>query len=323
MAFFVGIDVSKLTLEACKLCDGKPLHRKFPHSPSGFRALLSWIARDAASHTVMLAMEATGSYHLPLAHFAHAHDLRVFVLNPTRLKHYAHSQPRRAKTDREDARLIATYLSKHHEQLHVYTPPRQAVADLRHLVRRREQLIKMLKQEENRVRELATDHILTQSHQRVIHFLTEEKQDVDQRIDQLLKEDEQLQSAYKRLRTVPQVGRILAVSLLAEMGDGKAFEKSKNVTAWLGLAPLMQQSGTSVYKEGRISHGNSMLRKALYMSALGAMRNGTWEAWLKPHRERGKSGKVLMVALMDKIARVCWGIMKTQHNFDPKRVFLT
>lgn len=105
MTFFVGIDVSKLTLEACKLCDGKPLHRKFPHSPSEFRALLSWIARDAASHTVMLAMEATGSYHLPLAHFAHAHDLRVFVLNPTRLKHYAHSQPRRAKTDREDARL--------------------------------------------------------------------------------------------------------------------------------------------------------------------------------------------------------------------------
>jgi transposase len=198
----------------------------------------------------------SGHYHVALAHAAHANGLHVYVLNPARVKFYARSQPRRAKTDREDAKLLADYVSKHLEQLHEYEPPREAVATLRALVRRREQLIKMLKQEGNRIGELDEDHVLYSSLSRIISVLRAERAQVDTRIDELIEQDRELAASHKQLRTIPQVGRVLAMSILSEMGDGKAFEKAKDVTAWLGLAPLVRQSGTSVNHKGRISYDN-------------------------------------------------------------------
>ena len=319
--FFVGVDVAKHTLEACKLVDGKHRCRKFDNSPFGFRSLLNWIQESSHEQPVHLAMEATGRYHLALAHFAWANQLHVYVLNPQRLKHYAKSQPRRPKTDREDAKMMADYVSKHLEQLHAYEPPREAVATLRELVRRREQLIKMLKQERNRICELDEQHPIYSSLSKMIDILGQERDEIDAKIDTLIQQDQELAESYKRLRTIPQVGRVLAMSVLAEMGDGKAFEKAKDVTAWLGLAPMVRESGKSVSFKPRISFGNHIMRKGLYMSALGAMKNGNWEDWLEPHRARGKSGHVLMVALMDKIARTCWGVLKNQSDFNPKLAF--
>lgn len=320
-ALFVGVDVAKSTLEACKFVAGRFHHRKFPNLPYGFQALVDWLSPGFDSQDIFLAVESTGRCHLALVHFAQACDLSVFVLNPAKLKHYAQSQPRRAKTDREDAKLIAMYLSKHHEQLHRFEPARQEVMALRELVRRRDQLIKMLKQEGNRLSALDENHILYSSHQNLIELLNAEKNDVDARIDALLEQDVELQTSFELLKSVPQVGRVLAMTILAEMSDGKTFEKAKEVTAWLGLAPMAHQSGTSVNYRARTSYGNSRMRKALFMSAMGALRSKTWDKWLEPHKQRGKAGKVLIIALMDKIARVCWGILKSQRPFDPNLVF--
>ena len=79
--FFVGVDVAKHTLEACKLVDGKHRCRKFNNSPFGFRSLLNWIQESTHEQPVHLAMEATGRYHLALAHFAWANQLHVHVLS--------------------------------------------------------------------------------------------------------------------------------------------------------------------------------------------------------------------------------------------------
>lgn len=320
-ALFVGVDVAKSTLEACKFVAGRFHHRKFPNLPYGFQSLVDWLTLASESQDIFLAVESTGRCHLALVEFAHACDLNVFVLNPARLKHYAQSQPRRAKTDREDAKLITMYLSKHHEQLHRFKPARQEVLALRELVRRRDQLIKMLKQEGNRLSALDEAHVLYSSHQKLIDLLNEEKNDIDARIDTLMAQDAELQSSFKLLKSVPQVGRVLAMTILAEMSEGKTFEKAKEVTAWLGLAPMAHQSGTSVNYSARTSYGNTRMRNALFMSAMGALRSKTWDRWLEPHRQRGKSGKVLIIALMDKLARVCWGILKSKRPFDPNLVF--
>jgi transposase len=64
--------------------------------------LARWLRGIARGSIV--AMEATGAYHKPLAALAHAAGMRVFILNPQALKHYARGIGVRAKTDPVDAR---------------------------------------------------------------------------------------------------------------------------------------------------------------------------------------------------------------------------
>ena len=155
---------------------------------------------------------------------------------------------------------------------------------------------------------------------RMQEFITQELKRLEQQLDELLKQDEQLHTNYKLLLSIPQVGKVLALTWLAEI-DEQNFQWAKDITAWLGLAPLEYSSGTSVYRPGQISHGNIRLRQALYMGAMGALTNEQWEDWLEPQQARGKSGNKLLVALMDKLLRVCWGVLKHQQPFCPKTAF--
>ena len=71
---------------------------------AGFREVLAF-----SPVSNVLAMEASGPYHLPLAMFLHAHGRQVSVANPLQVKHFCRMKFHRAKTDRKDAQFIADY----------------------------------------------------------------------------------------------------------------------------------------------------------------------------------------------------------------------
>jgi transposase len=102
-----GVDVSKAWLIIGDYERAVPL--KIDNTPMALARWLSSIARGS-----IVAMEATGVYHQGLAAMAHAAGMRVFVLNPRALKHYAQAIGQRGKTDPIDTRMIARYAM--HEQ---------------------------------------------------------------------------------------------------------------------------------------------------------------------------------------------------------------
>ena len=219
-------------------------------------------------------MEATGRYYEPLADFALNEHWLVYVLNPCKFKHYAQSQSRRHKTDKADAQLMARYLSKHYDELRIYQPPSKNGKQLKDLSRRRNQLVVMRKQESNRLGHLEEDNLLCESHTRLGELFTEEIQHIEKQIKELIEADEKLKQDAKNLQSIPNVGKVLTVVMLSELGDITRFKKAKDVTAWLGLAPMMFQSGTSVRKDARIARGNGYLRRVLYMAAMGINQQG-------------------------------------------------
>ncbi|WP_267115322.1 IS110 family transposase, partial [Xanthomonas sacchari] len=111
-------DVAKRSFDvAIELTNGK--HRtkaKLSNDAKGFQALQAWLQTHAQPDS-WIAMEATGTYHQALAEFLHARGYRVCVLNPAQTAAYARSQLSRVKTDRSDAKLIASYALRHREQL--------------------------------------------------------------------------------------------------------------------------------------------------------------------------------------------------------------
>src|SRR5436190_18275824 len=88
----VGIDVSKLTFDACLLRSAGPkLSAQFSNNPEGFAKLDTWLKAHHATK-VLAGLEATGPYGVPLLWHLHTQGHVTCQLNPRRIKDYARSQ---------------------------------------------------------------------------------------------------------------------------------------------------------------------------------------------------------------------------------------
>src|SRR5437763_800234 len=117
---WVGIDVSKATLDACQLGpDGRARGRAFPNTTAGFRRLLGW-----ADPTAHFCLESTGAYGTALADHLASGGRHVAVVNPARVKYAGLMRGQGNKTDAADARLIAEYAAR--DRPPAYAPPSPA-----------------------------------------------------------------------------------------------------------------------------------------------------------------------------------------------------
>src|SRR4029079_17216694 len=138
---------------------------------------------------------------------------------------------------------------------------------------------------------------------------------LDKAIDQLVLDHLALQQSVRLLRSIDGVGRMVAVTILAEVPAISAFTRARDVAAFAGLTPALARSGTSVWRRGRMTkEGSALLRKMLYMAALQAVKRPT-NAFHKCYSACLESGKPKMCAIgaiMHKILRVAFGVLK--HN---------
>jgi transposase len=117
----------------------------------------------------------------------------------------------------------------------------------------------------------------------------------------------------KRLASIPGIGPITASAIIAAIGDGKQFRKSRDFTAWLGLVPKQHSSGGKDKLGGITRKGNASVRCLLVLGATGQLRGKRYEkmacgAWMQALVER-KPARVATVALAAKTARVAWAIL--------------
>ena len=107
-----------------------------------------------------------------------------------------------------------------------------------------------------------------------------------------------------------------------EIWAGDQFQTidQANAAHTAGLNPQQHQSGISVNRPVRISKiGNAVLRTALYMPALSAMRyNPAVAALVDRLKAQGRlKGKQIVIAAMRKLLVLCFGVLKTGKEFDP------
>jgi transposase len=314
----LGIDVSKLTFDACLLsCDGSKASAQFSNDAHGFAELEGWLKKHDALK-VLSGLEATGPYGVSLLWHLHTAGHVACQLNPRRTKDYARSQGRRVKTDRTDAALIASYLNTS-EWLHPWQPPAQALSDLQALVRRRQDLMDALQAERNRL-QANSSKIINPSLERHIKQLLKEVSTITQSIEAHLLAHAQVQKDERLLRSIDGIGRMVAVTILSEVPAISAFARAREVAAFAGLTPCLAHSGTSVRRRGRMSReGSALLRKMLYMAALQAVKrpNNAFHKLYQGFIQRGKAKMCAIGAIMHKLIRVAFGVLKHQTPFVP------
>jgi transposase len=316
---FVGIAVSKATLDACLLTpDGRAREAAFGNGARGHAALIAWAGRHAGGRGLHFCLEATGPYSeapaLALVGAGHP----TSVVNPTRVKYAGLMRGRGNKTDPADARLIAEYAAR--ERPPAWRPPAPEVRELQALVRRRDDLREMAAREKGRLDSPALRGAARQSVARAIKFLTREADRVQAQADALIAASPALAADRDLLASIPGVGSQTAATVLAELPGVDQLPSAQSAAAYAGLAPREFRSGASVRRRTRLSKaGNARLRKALYLPTLTAVRfNPLLRSFFARLVAAGKPKMQAVGACMRKLAMICYGVLKNRRPFDPQ-----
>jgi transposase len=316
-SIFVGLDVAKGKADVCLLLpDGRRQEECFESSRPGYEKLLAWLERHRADRMVHAGLESTGPYSRPWCQLLHAAGHTVSLLNPARPKAFAQACGQRNKTDRVDARVMAQFVAERHPS--PWTPPTPEREELKELMRRREDLLGLIQAEKNRV-ESALCKSVRDSLARTIKALEKELGRVEDEVEQLIGSHAALRAQEKLLCSIQGIGKLSARKIMAELPDLDCFESARQAAAYAGLSPRRHESGKSVRKKGRLSKiGNEVLRKALYMPALVAIRyNPVIKAFAQRLRANGKCENVIIGAAMRKLLHIAYGVLKHKKPFDP------
>ena len=316
MSAILGIDISKATFDCVLLVDEQSAYQEFENNSTGFEQLRLWLLEQGIT-TARAAIEATGRYGDALALDLHCAGFTVSLINPRYIKAFGQSLGKYHKTDKQDAQLIALYCQMHRPE--PWTPNSPLLEQLKQETRHLQNLKTSRQQAANRLGSGLSDPFVKQQLVAQIAFLDEQIAALQKQIKQTLLADETLQHDYKLLLSIPAIGENTAPIILAEIGNLGDFETANALAAYAGLTPRLFQSGSSVHRPSHISkQGNSHLRTALYMPALGAPRWNLRCRHLEQRlQERGKSGKLIVVANMHLLLRIAYGVLKHQQPYDP------
>lgn len=287
---YVGLDVAKASLQLDLAGQSHPL----TNDPQGHAQLLKLLRPHPGAQVVC---EATGGYEQPLVRALHAATVPVSVVEAGRVRHYARAKGLRAKTDPIDAVVLSAYGR-------AFTPaptaaPTAQQTRLADLSQRRGQLLQTRLTEGNRSAHYQDQFTQRQARQ-LLKLLDQQIEDCDAAIAKLIAQDEALRTRAERLDAIPGVGAVTAATVVAELPE-LGHLRDEAAAALAGVAPYNRDSG-AVTGGRHIAGGRSVVRCALYMATLSAVRH---DAILKAFYEKlvtaGKPKKVALVACMRKL----------------------
>jgi transposase len=263
-------------------------------------------------------MEATNRYWLAVATYLYEADQQVSIVNPARIKKYGESKLQRNKTDKLDAYLIADFCLT--QRPACWAPLPEHLQELQDLGRRLKGLIKQRTQEQNRLKSAPDNAFIQRTIQLHIIFLNKQIKATQAEMDAVVKATPSLLNDQKLLLSIPGIGLTTANCILGELGDVSRFKNANQAVAYVGLSPRRHESGTSVNKKTRLSKmGSRRLRSALYMAALTAMRhNPLIEPFVLRLRRQNKHAMVIICAVMKKLIRYAYAVLKHRRPFDPQ-----
>lgn len=304
---FVGIDVSKTTLEVAM--DDKGKTRTLGNDTTGLKALVAELS--AMKHRVaVVLLEATGGLERAAATALCSSGFAVMVVNPRQAHDFAKALGYLAKTDRTDARALSHFArtlynsEKRERLLHKLPTPEQEL--LLAMVTRRSQLVGMRVAESNRLDGAHPSQ--RKSIQAMLKQLDRQIGQIDDDAERHLKHHfKDKLDLLKGLKGVGPGTQTMLMAALPELGKLNQREISKLV----GVAPLNCDSGK--FKGKRTTWGGrANVRSALYMATLSAVR---YEPRLKAFYERlvqaGKLKKVALIACMHKLLTIINAVIKS------------
>jgi len=323
----VGIDISKDSFNTCfsQQEAGQPFRvlssKKFDSNAKGFRQMHQWIQKyRCESVELHLLMEATGVYYEDLAYFLHKNNYRLTVILPNKTHAFAKSLDYKSKTDKIDAKMLAQLSLE--RNLRQWEPPSDTMLVLKRLCRERAELKVASGEFKNRLH--AKNHSYaphttgtTRTKATIKHFEKQVKE-IEALIRQTVAKDPEVARKVDQVCTIPGVGFITAVTVIAETNGFELFKNKAQLVSYAGLDVVHFESGSSVHAPGRISkRGNSTLRRSMFFPAITAVKHNPKMADIyNKLLERTQIKMKAYVAVQRKILVLIYTLYKNDSIFD-------
>ena len=329
--FYLGIDLHlKRTYVVLMDTDGDVIDaRRLPNAE-----MRAYLEQHVPQETYAV-LEATRNWPF-MYDLLTEHVARVELAHPKEVKAIANAA---VKTDRIDAGVLA-HLARMNYLPTAYAAPKE-VRDLRLYTRHRSWLIKHRTQAKNRLQAVLACYNLASpvsdlfgvKGRKILEKMKEELRPAAQRViadnltlidqlDEQIKEleqeipltEEQAQSI-QLLMSMPGVGKVTALTILAEIGHISRFSSSKALCNWAGLTPRVRKSD-AIVRHGKISkQGSAYLRSAMGQVAMVASRFSP--RWYRVHERLAKRcGKMgARVAVARRLLTVIYYMLKRNQPY--------
>jgi transposase len=302
----VGIDVSKSTLEIAIHETGE---RWSCNNKTEECAALAHKLKQLQATSIVL--EATGGFETLVAATLAAADLPVIVVNPRQVRDFAKATGQLAKTDLIDAQVLAYFAAAIDPQPR---PAKSAEAQhLEALLARRRQVVEMIVAEKNRLAN-NRDRAVVKDLKIHIAWLERRLKSSDDELQRVLKASPAWCQHDALLRSVPGVGPVLSLTLLAQLPELGQLNR-REIAKLVGVAPFNRDSGR--WRGARhIWGGRAAIRSPLFMATLCAIRiNPAIKCFYQRLIKVGKAPKVAITACMRKLLTILNVMIKTQTSW--------
>jgi len=327
----VGLDVHKHFAEVAIVQPGQGIvsRQRLPVTPASLRTFATSLGPN--DQVVLEASFNTWA----VAELLGKHAGRVVVSNPMKTRGIASAK---VKTDQVDAGILAQLLAA--DFIPPVWIPDPATRELRRMVSEHRGLVVQRSQLRNRIHAILNRNLVecpyTDAFGRTgLQWLTEtrlpaaERREVDRLLRLLAALEREIEglemelaqarlvdSGLRHLVSVPGIGLITGVALLAVIGDVRRFDRPNRLAGYLGLDPRVRQSGDRPAYTGHISRqGQAHARGLLIEAAHSAIRvSGPLHAFYERVRAR-RGPQIALVAVARKLAVLAWHLLSKDTDY--------
>lgn len=309
-----GVDISKDVFDVFGSLTG---HRQFKNTEVGFKAFAKALPKNS-----LVVMEATGYYHYRLAQFLDLNKVAVSVVNPLSVKRFIQMKLAKVKTDKSDAKMICEYGTMN--EVPLYSALTNVQAECLQLFRLLDNYLKKRTATKNKIHGETVlgmpSSFVFRSLKRNLKHLNAEVKGIEERLLKLVKKDQQHQLTL--LKSIPGLGVKTALFLIVATDGFSKFENAGQLCSYVGITPTIRQSGSSVRGRSRISKvGNKKLRNLLFLCAFSACKhNKACKAIYDRIVAKGKSKKLALIAVANKLLKQAFAIVKSGRPYDENYV---
>jgi transposase len=142
--------------------------------------------------------------------------------------------------------------------------------------------------------------------------------------EDMAKDTPMLSLTLELLQSIPGIGLLTAATIIAEVGDFKAFSKPGKLAAYFGVDPSVMQSGEFVGTRNKMSkRGSKLLRRILFTAALANIRTKRDQKPCNPvmmefykRKCQSKPKKVALGAVMRKLVCIIFAVLRDRKPFE-------
>ena len=279
--FFIGIDISKATLDWAVVVANKLLfHYQSSNDKPGIDNFLKYLSQqcpEASFANSLYCMEHTGIYNNHILSFLQIKKANVWVEHPIHIKESLGMI--RGKNDKVDAQRIALYAYKNREEVRLWTPKREVIQQLDRLTATRSRLVKVRKMLKSPLTD--SDGFLSKKDhnaqkklcQKTLDALTQDIKQVQAEIAATIENDPYLKELYGYIQSVKGIGPAIATELIIITNEFKAITDPKKLACHAGVVPFVHSSGQYRGKAKTSNKANKPLKALLHNGAMSAIQH--------------------------------------------------